>query len=116
LDAENYKDTQPMLDSVFPPLVIRGQARLPIVQEGMGVGISAHRLASTVAREGAIGTIASVELRRLHPDIMHHTRRCRHHETLTEGNLEALDREIRAARQGAGPEGFIAMFPQNGRP
>lgn len=98
-----------MIESAFPPLVIRGRARLPIVQGGMGVGISAHRLAGTVAREGAIGTIASVELRRLHPDIMHRTRRCRDHKTLAESNLEALDREIRAARQIAGPQGFIAV-------
>jgi nitronate monooxygenase len=98
-----------MVNSLFPPLVIRGQARLPIVQGGMGVGISAHRLAGTVAREGAIGTIASVELRRLHPDIMQRTHRCRDHEALAKSNLEALDREIRAARQIAGPEGFIAV-------
>jgi nitronate monooxygenase len=75
----------------------------------MGVGISAHRLAGAVAREGAIGTIASVELRRLHPDIMQRTHRCKDHETLARSNLEALDREIRAAREIAGPEGFIAV-------
>ena len=40
----------------FPPLVIRGRSLLPIVQGGMGVGISAHRLAGSVAREGALGT------------------------------------------------------------
>lgn len=98
-----------MLDSLFPPLVLRGQSCLPIIQGGMGVGISAHRLAGAVAREGAIGTIASVELRRLHPDIMQRTHRCRDHATLAESNLEALDREILAARQIAGPDGFIAV-------
>lgn len=98
-----------MVNSLFPPLVIRGQARLPIIQGGMGVGISAHRLAGTVAREGAIGTIASVELRRLHPDIMQRTHRSKDHETLAQSNLEALDREIRAAREIAGPDGFIAV-------
>ncbi len=34
----------------FPPLMIRGRSLLPIVQGGMGVGISAHRLAGSVAR------------------------------------------------------------------
>ena len=34
----------------LPPLVIRGRRLLPIVQGGMGVGVSAHRLAGTVAR------------------------------------------------------------------
>jgi hypothetical protein len=36
----------------FPPLMIRGHSLLPIVQGGMGVGSSAHRLAGSVAREG----------------------------------------------------------------
>ena len=36
----------------FAPLVIRGRSLLPIVQGGMGVGVSAHRLAGSVAREG----------------------------------------------------------------
>jgi nitronate monooxygenase len=75
----------------------------------MGIGISAHRLAGTVAGEGAVGTIASVELRRLHPDIMERTRKCRDHTVIVEGNLEALDREVRAARAICGPLGFIAV-------
>ena len=33
----------------FPPLMIRGRALLPIVQGGMGVGISAKSLAGSVA-------------------------------------------------------------------
>ncbi len=75
----------------------------------MGVGVSAHRLAGTVAREGAVGTIASVELRRLHPDIMERTQGSRDHDVLAESNLEALDREVRGAREIAGPDGFIAV-------
>jgi nitronate monooxygenase len=75
----------------------------------MGVGVSAHRLAGAVAREGAVGTIASVELRRLHPDIMERTRRCRDHETLAASNLEALDREVQLAREIAGRNGLIAV-------
>ena len=54
----------------LPPLVIRGRTTLPIVQGGMGVGVSAHRLAGTVAGLGAVGTIASIDLRRHHPDLM----------------------------------------------
>ena len=34
-------------------------ARMPIVQGGMGVGISLSRLASAVAEEGGIGVISS---------------------------------------------------------
>ena len=48
----------------------------PIVQGGMGVGISAHRLAGAVARSGALGTISSVDLRHLHPDLLERARQC----------------------------------------
>ncbi|HEY8710710.1 MAG TPA: hypothetical protein VIM34_22260, partial [Burkholderiaceae bacterium] len=51
-------------------LHLGGRALLPIVQGGMGVGISAHRLAGTVAALGGMGTISSVDLRRHHPDLM----------------------------------------------
>ncbi len=37
-------------------------ARMPIVQGGMGVGISLSRLASAVAEEGGIGVISSAGL------------------------------------------------------
>jgi nitronate monooxygenase len=98
-----------MIETSFPPLVIRGRRLLPIIQGGMGIGVSAHRLAGTVAKEGAVGTIASIDLRRLHPDIMERTRRCRDTKVLSDANLEGLDREIRAAREIAGPNGFIAV-------
>ncbi len=95
--------------SRFPLLRIRDRTVLPVVQGGLGLGVCAHRLAGAVSREGAVGTIASAELRRLHPDIMRRTRRCRDHKTLVASNLEALHREIRAARRIAGPQGYIAV-------
>ncbi len=98
-----------MISSSFPALKIRGRSLLPIVQGGMGVGISGHRLAGAVARHGAIGTLASVDLRRLYPDIMQRLRRCRDPAVHSAANVEALDREIRAAREIAGPDGFIAV-------
>ena len=52
------------------PLQLGGKALLPIVQGGMGVGVSAHRLAGSVAALGAVGTISSVDLRRHHVDLM----------------------------------------------
>ena len=52
------------------PLRLAGRELLPIVQGGMGVGVSAHRLAGSVAGQGAWGTIASVDLRRHHPNLM----------------------------------------------
>lgn len=102
-------DSSDPIESAFPLLKIRDHSLLPIVQGGMGVGISGHRLAGTVAREGAVGTIASVELRRLHPDLMERVGKARDHGAITATNLEALDREIQGARAIAGPGGFIAV-------
>ncbi len=98
-----------MIHTSLPPLLIRGRRLLPIIQGGMGVGISAHQLAGAVAKEGAIGTIASVDLRRLHPDLMARTRKTFDHDALAQTNIEALDREVRAARAIAGKDGFLAV-------
>jgi nitronate monooxygenase len=100
--------TTAAIPTPFPPLRIRDHELLPIVQGGMGVGISGHRLAGAVAKEGAVGTIASVDLRRLHPDIMQRLRKVRDPAAHGAANVEALDREIRATRAIA-PDGFIAV-------
>jgi len=94
--------------TAFPPLVIRGRRALPIVQGGMGVGVSAHRLAGTVAGLGAVGTIASIDLRRHHPDLMTEEARA-NKETVTRANMTALDREIRGAKLLAGGRGIVAV-------
>ena len=95
------------------PLHLRGRGLLPIVQGGMGVGVSAHRLAGSVAAHGAMGTISSVDLRRHHPDLM---ARSAHlppgdalKSTINTANLEALVREIKAARQLAQGNGLLAV-------
>ncbi|RPH44298.1 MAG: nitronate monooxygenase [Burkholderiales bacterium] len=98
--------------SGLPPLRLRGRTVLPIVQGGMGVGVSAHRLAGAVAAQGAVGTIASVDLRRHHPDLMEETGHLPAAEAgplIDAANLVALDREIRAARALAGGHGMIAV-------
>ncbi len=92
-----------------PTFVLRGRPLLPIVQGGMGIGISAHRLAGAVARTGAVGTIASVDLRHLHADLSEQARHCRDRATLDRLNLVALDREIRAALELAGGRGLVAV-------
>ncbi|HEX5126335.1 MAG TPA: nitronate monooxygenase family protein, partial [Rhodocyclaceae bacterium] len=94
---------------LFKPLNLAGRQLLPIVQGGMGVGISAHRLAGAVARQNAVGTIASIDLRQHHPDLMAKTHRCRDPEIIDRANLDALDREIRAARHCARDGGLIAV-------
>jgi nitronate monooxygenase len=92
----------------LPPLVIRGRSLLPLVQGGMGVGVSAHRLAGSVAALNAVGTVASVDLRRHHPDLMEATR---HGDkgAIDAANLVALDREVVAARAIANGRGMIAV-------
>jgi nitronate monooxygenase len=93
----------------FPPLVIRGRSLLPIVQGGMGVGISAHRLAGSVAREGALGTIASIDLRHHHQDLIERCRQSPDRATLEQANLTALAREIHAAKALSEGRGMIAV-------
>lgn len=75
----------------------------------MGVGISAHRLAGSVAALGAVGTISSVDLRRHHPDLMEQTENSRDKEMINAANLTALDREIRAAKVLSGGKGMLAV-------
>ena len=98
-----------MIVTDLPPLVIRGRRLLPVVQGGMGVGVSAHRLAGSVAAVGAVGTLSSVDLRRHHPDLMAKTGRLRDKAAIDAANVEALDREIRAALALAGGRGMVAV-------
>jgi nitronate monooxygenase len=95
------------------PLHLRGQTLLPIVQGGMGVGVSAHRLAGHVAALGAVGTISSVDLRRHHPDLMQRTQGMKPSDemkaTIDAANLEALRREIAAARELSQGRGLLAV-------
>jgi len=90
-------------------LRLGGKEALPLVQGGMGVGISAHRLAGSVAATGCVGTVSSVDLRRLHPDLMRDTGRSRDRAAIEQANLTALEREVRAARELSGGRGAIAV-------
>ena len=94
-------------------LQLAGRSLLPVVQGGMGVGISAQRLAGAVAAQGAVGTLSSVDLRRHHPDLMERTRGLEPGEAakrlIDQANLEALDREIAGARERSGGSGLLAI-------
>jgi nitronate monooxygenase len=77
--------------SSLPSLDIGGLvAKFPIIQGGMGVGVSLSRLASAVANEGGIGVIACAMIGMNEPDIA---------KNPIEANLRALRREIRKARE-----------------
>jgi nitronate monooxygenase len=93
--------------ATLPRWKLRGRELLPVVQGGMGIGVSAHRLAGSVAKLGALGTISSVELRQHHPDLLAASGRDK--ETIDRLNLVALDREIRAALAMAGGQGAIGV-------
>lgn len=76
---------------ILPPLIIGNLvAKLPILQGGMGVGISLSKLAAAVSNEGGIGIISSVGLGVLHPELG---------SNYKEANVAALKAEIRAARK-----------------
>ncbi len=65
-------------------------AKLPIIQGGMGVGISLSKLASTVANEGGIGVISTAAIGMFEPDS---------YTNYLEANIRVLKREIRKARE-----------------
>ncbi len=65
-------------------------AQLPIIQGGMGVGISLSGLASAVANEGGVGVIAAAMIGMSEPDVGSNS---------TEANIRALRNEIRKAKE-----------------
>jgi len=73
-------------------------AKLPIIQGGMGVGVSLSNLASAVANEGGIGTISGVQIGFREPDFFTNP---------VEANLRAISGEIKKAREKT--KGIIAM-------
>jgi nitronate monooxygenase len=93
----------------LPGWTLRGRPLLPVVQGGMGVGVSAHRLAGHVARLGAMGTISSVDLRQHHPDLLERSEGVRDKAQLDALNHIALDREVRAALALADGHGVVAV-------
>nr|WP_236777829.1 nitronate monooxygenase [Anoxybacter fermentans] len=66
------------------------EAKIPIVQGGMSVGISLSRLASAVANEGGIGVIGAAGIGMLEPDFS---------TNFKEANKRALRKEIRKAKE-----------------
>ena len=104
---------QSCLESGLRMLQLQGKTLLPVVQGGMGVGVSAGGLAGTVANLGAVGTISSVDLRRLNPDLMartgHLDKESDARQQIESANLMALDREIKKAQMLSNGRGLIAV-------
>ena len=75
------------------------EAKVPLIQGGMGVGISLGRLAGTVAKEGGIGIISAAQIGFKEPDFDTNTK---------EANLRAIQKEYDKARAIA-PDGIIGF-------
>lgn len=63
--------------------------KVPLIQGGMGVGISLGRLAGTVAREGGVGVISTAQIGYREPDF---------DRDPAEANLRAIESEMKKAR------------------
>lgn len=74
-------------------------AKLPIIQGGMGVGISLSSLAGAVAKEGGIGIISAAQIGYREPDFAIDSQAA---------NIRALDKELKKAREIA-PGGVIGF-------
>ena len=82
------------------PLVMGNiRAEVPVIQGGMGVGISLGDLAGAVAREGGIGIISAAQIGFKEPDF---------DRNALEANLRAIPKEYDKARDAA-PHGVIGF-------
>ena len=74
-------------------------AKLPIIQGGMGVGISLSSLAGAVSAQGGIGVISTAQIGFNEPDFR---------KNPLEANLKAIGKHIKAAREIA-PKGILGV-------
>ena len=73
---------------------------IPLIQGGMGIGISRCRLAGAVAKEGGMGVLSTAQIGYDAPDFKRHPE---------ETNLEVLPVQIRKARELSGGNGMIGV-------
>ena len=73
---------------------------VPIIQGGMGVGVSLGNLAGAVASNGAMGIVSTVNAGFREPDF---------DKNPVAANLRALDKEIRSALQTAAGKGMVGV-------
>ena len=74
-------------------------AKVPVIQGGMGVGVSLSGLAGAVAAAGGIGVISTAQIGFKNPDFVKNPLEC---------NLQAVGEEIKKAREIA-PKGIIGV-------
>lgn len=76
------------------------KSKYPIIQGGMGVGVSLHRLAGNVSKEGGIGIISTADIGYQEEDFNTNPK---------EANLRAIGKEIKKARQIAGEDKILGV-------
>lgn len=76
------------------------QSKYPIIQGGMGVGVSLHKLAGTVSKEGGIGVIATANIGYKEEDFEKNSKFA---------NLRAIGKEIKLARKIAGEDKILGV-------
>ena len=77
-----------MINAVLPELTIRKTTiKVPIIQGGMGIGLSTYTLAGAVAREGGLGVLSSAALDRIVSS--RHGRKMKHREAAAQDVIDA---------------------------
>lgn len=76
------------------------KTKYPIIQGGMGVGVSLHKLAGAVSKEGGIGIISVADIGFREPDFQ---------KKPLEANLRAIGKEIKLAREIAGNDKIVGV-------
>ena len=76
------------------------QSKYPIIQGGMGVGVSLHKLAGTVSKEGGIGIISTADIGYQEEDF---------NKNPMKANLRAIGKEIKLARKIAGEDKILGV-------
>jgi len=74
-------------------------SKLPIIQGGMGVGVSLHKLAGNVSKEGGIGIISTADIGYKSEEF---------EKNPLQANLKAIDEEIKKARE-ISPDGILGV-------
>ena len=75
-------------------------SKYPIIQGGMGVGVSLHNLAGSVSKEGGIGVISTADIGYQEEDF---------YQNPMKANLRAIGKEIKMARDIAGEDKILAV-------
>ncbi len=76
------------------------KSEYPIIQGGMGVGVSMHRLAGNVSKEGGIGIISTADIGYQEEDF---------NKNPITANLRAIGKEIKLAREIAGEDKILGV-------